>query len=1276
MKFLHIFLLLSLAVLFPVSECPAPHIRNFNGLRWVNEGKIVEIEVSDVEVGSLLRIETSSDLASGKWVPANAAEQTVETLPARMAFFVSNEAEKEFFRVVVKAPTVSVRDGVLVVSEETTLDQVLNALNRSGDQQYNLQNRYDGDDIQNPANPSSVSIAAGEYQFTNAEDLNRQIFDADAGLKCGIWATPPTKDDRGIADRDFPATTVSQLAVDNPHDLPGDIATDDFSKGWGGDEIRIQPRVGQPIPPGQFDKPFENLDNPGNKLEQVELPPNNNIGYVRVEWEFVRDPDVAGVGNLIAANIQPKRVYEVKGDTGFLSAYPPIPGKDHYIAAIVGPNGDILQITTFIDPLVDRAYPPNLADGHHRNTAADSGEAVTTVPLVNGSVTQDLGGLAVHLYGVKQQFSGDENILSPDVLTGNPDTFVRLSVAGGKGLLDLLGQQPTNDDLLQILQDQIGDPPQRRQLGDVNCDGVLNVLDITLLVQVIINGNIPCCPAAADINRDGAINVLDQQALVAAVQGGNELPFIEGCGQIIVDPGGGIIVDPGGGGIVDPGLGGLGRAQAKSVGISAFPVATNLHKSGTNGSKLNITIIGDGFDSSAADQQLFDDYVDDVIMDGLRTEDIHPEILNGINVVKINTFSRDSGVTQVDASGVETTTRRTALDTEYSGIWGRCWMEDGAGFSAAFNANLLIRAPQTDISIIVMNETGFGGCARGSSRFYVTLSSSWAVAAHEFGHNPGGLGDEYGAGADYTGSEPGSPNLTTNTNRRTLKWTQWVPSWRSLPTTAAQVSHNTEDVGLFAGGIQSLTRYTNGLYHPSSQGRMNNNTPDHNPVGYCFVKNKMRAYQEATLRKNVTGDFNGDGRTDLVLLDGRQISLYLADDRDVGPDDPQRGSPPRSVTAVLDPTWYNTDHIRNASGGWFRSRPSDDYYVGDFDGDGLDDIYVVNLTNWSKEWVIMLKSFGDHFEHVNAYADDLPGWGGMRSGDQFYVADFNGDGRDDLCVYNGTNWAVPYFGMLRSTGTRLVMARRYDQNLPGWEMGKKEKFYVGDYNGDGREDFVACDRNHWSQVHFRIYTSTGSALSLRNRYYGTIDAGAVTWPMRRRDHIHVLDFNGDGITDISTFNGRDWSHVYLGLWRVDSSGRMSGVRLYDTNGATGATEIPGWQMQRRDKHYVADVNGDGNDDIVVYNKDNWSTQYLGMLRSNGGTRLQGSWQDDWIGSWNLGGSDSFKVADFRGTSGWDDLIVYNNGWLGLLRSYNNRFVQETLYRKWIHNHRYHKWGWW
>ena len=96
MKFLRLILLLSFTVLFPASECPAPHITTFDGLRFYEDGQVIELEVSDVEIGSQLRLEKSSDLASGKWVPANSAEQTVENLPARMAFLWRMKPRRSF----------------------------------------------------------------------------------------------------------------------------------------------------------------------------------------------------------------------------------------------------------------------------------------------------------------------------------------------------------------------------------------------------------------------------------------------------------------------------------------------------------------------------------------------------------------------------------------------------------------------------------------------------------------------------------------------------------------------------------------------------------------------------------------------------------------------------------------------------------------------------------------------------------------------------------------------------------------------------------------------------------------------------------------------------------------------------------------------------------------------------------------------------------------------------------------------------------------------------
>ena len=85
------------------------------------------------------------------------------------------------------------------------------------------------------------------------------------------------------------------------------------------------------------------------------------------------------------------------------------------------------------------------------------------------------------------------------------------------------------------------------------------------------------------------------------------------------------------------------------------------------------------------------------------------------------------------------------------------------------------------------------------------------------------------------------------------------------------------------------------------------------------------------------------------------------------------------------------------------------------------------------------------------YDGDIPGWGGFAKNDLFYVGDFDGNGKQDLFVFNGADWSMPYVGMLRSNGSRFSFIRRFDGDIPGWGgLARNDKIFVGDYSGNGQ----------------------------------------------------------------------------------------------------------------------------------------------------------------------------------------------------------------------------------
>ncbi|MDF2189034.1 M64 family metallopeptidase [Paraflavitalea sp. CAU 1676] len=677
---------------------------------------------------------------------------------------------------------------------------------------------------------------------------------------------------------------------------------------------------------------------------------------------------------------------------------------------------------------------------------------------------------------------------------------------------------------------------------------------------------------------------------------------------------------------------------------------TQIQKAGPVGTKLNIAILGDGF--AAADQTLYNDTVQSLLMDGVFGHDYFYEDKQAFNVFRVNLISNDSGVStrQYDEHGtpddasddtiISTTLRDTALKYIFSGSWAHCWLEGTATTGTLVNAALTTWVPDYDLVVVILNNPNYGGCGGGGFQI-IPRGVTWPVLAHEFGHGTGGLADEYCTSRVYSGPEPGVANLTTNTNRNTLKWKKFVAPATPVPTGTGNCAGYTggvkppgwsdaHDAGLFEGGGTNST----GMYRPVINCRMRGNTPEFCPVCYTEMKNRMHTYTGRNFLKCYAGDFNGDGKSDLLVHNGNSIMIY------------------RSNGTQLDVVFSTVERV---PGSW-QFQPNDRFYIGDFNGDGKDEVAVFNGTDWVMEYLGLLADDGNNgLRLIARYDNSMPGWD-FKKDDQFFVADFNGDGKKDLIVFNGTSWVFPYLGMLRSSGTGFSLVKRYDQNLPGWQMTKGDKFYVGDFNGDGKEDLFVFNGDNWAFPYLGMLQSTGTAYRMVKRY----DQNLPGWQMTKGDKFYVADFNGDGKKDIYLFNGENWVMAYLGM--LSSSGTaLSMVRRYDGN-------APGWQMRRNDQHYVCNIKGDSREDLFVFNCLDWSTEYLGTMASNG-TTLSCAWKEDWVGEWNLGRVDRFIPCNFEGAAGKRDLFVHNTNWFGMIKATPTLSLQK-LYFKWIHNYRH------
>ncbi|MBK9107589.1 MAG: VCBS repeat-containing protein [Saprospiraceae bacterium] len=315
------------------------------------------------------------------------------------------------------------------------------------------------------------------------------------------------------------------------------------------------------------------------------------------------------------------------------------------------------------------------------------------------------------------------------------------------------------------------------------------------------------------------------------------------------------------------------------------------------------------------------------------------------------------------------------------------------------------------------------------------------------------------------------------------------------------------------------------------------------------------------------GDFNADGRTDLLINNNGKISsIYLASEGGFH-------NSPLDTTIIL----------------------SNFEFIADFNGDGRTDVFT-----GSSAAANLFLSTGTSFNRISIQTDSIK-WPSTSCSSCFWSADFNGDGKSDLLSISGIE---AYISFSKGNGFTAF----YPFQFPALNVGKN---LISDFNGDGLADFLAAGVDS-------IYLSNWSIAK------GFLPGIYANTHFDNNSSYFFSDFNGDNLADLVGQTGQVFSiylsngygiqsgvpintgsinmeNSWLGDYNADGmmdllSGSGSTYGIYYSNGFNFSFwPLTGFNFANQ-SIWVGDFNGDGLTDVF-----NANTQSLYLITDSSKT---------------------------------------------------------------------------